>query len=223
LVMQLPQDRAERACEAVAQGVDTIIFGPVADKRQASDIAGWAKAAGGAPCGAWLGPTAARGVAAIKDAGIDYVILSLDAAAAAVLDEGLGYVLALEEGVPDTLLRALDSLPLEAVTVALGTGPLTLRRQLELSRLAGLSRLPLFLRLGEEPTPQELESLRDVGAVAVLVDGEHQEAWSMLAGLRRAIDGLPTRRRRREERLEATLPRQEAGMAKGEEEEEEFE
>lgn len=224
LALGLPPAQATRAGEAAASGADTVIFGPLADKRQAKELGKWVKAAGEAPCGLWLGAATAEEVAAAKKAGIDYVVLSLEALASAVLDEEMGYLLALEEGMADTLLRTLDGLPLEAAMVSLEPGPLTLRRQLDVRRLVGLARLPLFLRLAEEPSPQEMESLREVGVLAIVVDGGRAEVWPLLAGLRRAIDGLPPRRRRREERLEAVLPLgQAAGMAEEEEEEEEEE
>jgi hypothetical protein len=53
------------------------------------------------------------------------------------------------------------------------------------------------------------------------VDGRDPSAWGRLAALRQAIDGLPPRARRREERPQAVLPLRELVPSLAEEEEEE--
>lgn len=224
LAVHLPPSQAERAADAISQGADTIITGPFVQGRKAQEMARYVKGANNNPCGVWLGSGTPAQISSAKKAGMDYVVLSLDAPATALLGEEIGYVLALEGEVPDTMLRSLDGLPFDALLITMEAGPPTLRRQLEIRRLAGLSRLPLFLRMANEPTAEELKSLRDSGVIAVVVDGDQQESWAALPNLRQAIDGLPPRRRRRQERLEAMLPlKQSPGLAEEEEEEEEFE
>lgn len=220
LALQLPFSQGKKIADAGAQGVDTVIIGPNDGAIDVERWTKWLKPAEGTPCGIWLGASQPQDVAAAKEAGFDYVVLSLDALASSVLDEDMSYLLAAEEGLNDAMVRMLEGLPMDALVVAGGKGPWTLRWQLEVRRLVGLSRMPLFMLIEEELSSEDLESLRDVGVAAVVLDGGRKEVWPMLESLRRMIDELPPRRRGREDHMEALLPAI-SGVAEEEEEEDE--
>ena len=140
--------------------------------------------------------------------------------APALLEEKAGYVLMLEGELSDTYLRSTELLPLEAVFLPQGKGPLTVRALMELRRIAVLTRKPIMMPVAPTAAGGELECLRDSGVSLLLVDGDDTAALEALPSLRRAVEALPAPRRRREERMGAVLPRL-ADLAAAEEGEEE--
>lgn len=69
--------------------------------------------------------------------------------------------------------------------------------------------------------PRELESLRDSGVVIAALDGDQKGTLDALPALRQAVQALPPRRHRREERPEALVPRAEPATPSADEEGEE--
>ena len=215
--MRPPDDLAGRGVDAVFLSLSN----PQADMKQ---LARWAKEAGDVPCGAQVMAASGGTVAALKEAGADFLVFDAEATSAeALLETEMGYVLAISGEPPDSFLRALDGFPLDGLWVHDWRGPLTVHRQIELRRVHLLSRTPLFVPVRPDIGPAELECLRDAGVVAVAVNGTEAGTWQQLGDLRQAIDGLPTRARRREERPEVVLPLgRELAPQVEEEEEEEF-
>jgi len=214
--MRPPDDLAGRGVDAVLLSLSN----PQADMKQ---LARWAKEAGDVPCGAQVMAASGRTVAALKEAGADFLVFDAEATSAeALLETEMGYVLALSGEPPDSFLRTLDTFPLDGLWIHDWRGPLTVHRQIELRRVHLLSRTPLFAPIQPDIGPAELECLRDAGVVAVAVNGMEAGAWQQLGDLRQAIDGLPPRARRREEKPDVVLPlgREVAPQIEEEEEEE---
>jgi hypothetical protein len=206
LGVQLPFEQREKVEESLSQGADTVILGPITAKAPADTFDAWAKSSEKAALGIWLGDASDEDIAKAKDAGIDYAVISLNSSAITTLHDELGYMLIAQEDLPDSTLRMLEGSPVEAIIVDTGRGPSTLRKQLELKRLASFSRLPLFLRIEAEPSPKALEAYREVGVVALLFDGSQKDALSLLSSLRKTVDALPPRKRGRDDGFEARLP-----------------
>jgi hypothetical protein len=216
--MRPPDDLAGR-------GVDAVLLSLSNPQADMSQLSRWAKAAGDVPCGAQVMAASGGTVAALKEAGADFLVFDAEATSAeALLETEMGYVLALSGEPTDSFLRALDTFPLDGLWVHDWRGPLTVHRQIELRRVHLLSRTPLFIPVRPDIGPAELECLRNAGVVAVAVNGAEAGTWQQLGDLRQAIDGLPARARRREERPEVVLPlgRELAPQVEEEEEEEEF-
>jgi len=100
--------------------------------------------------------------------------------------------------------RLLEALSLTALLAPPPALPLTVAGRLALQRLGALTRLPLLVPLPQTADATLLRLLRDAGAAAVVVDAALGPA--ALSALREAIEALPPRPRRREERGEALLP-----------------
>ncbi len=204
-------------------GVDAVLLSLSNPQADMSHLARWAKEAGDVPCGAQVMAASRKTVAALKEAGADFLVFDPEATSAeALLETEMGYVLALSGEPSDSFLRALDTFPLDGLWVDDGRGPLTVHRQIELRRVHLLSRTPLFVPIRPDIGPAELECLRDAGVVAVAVNGMEAGTWQRVSDLRQAIDGLPARTRRREERPEVVLPLGRELAPQLEEEEEEF-
>ena len=207
LMVQGPASSMRPPDDLAGRGVDAVLLSlsnPQADMKQ---LDRWAKKASDVPCGAQVMAASGKTVAALKEAGADFLVFDVEATSAeALLDTEMGYVLALAGEPTDSFLRMLDTFPLDGLWVDDWRGPLTVHRQIELRRLHLLSRTPLFAPVRPDIGPAELQCLRDAGVVAVAVNGMEAGAWQQLGDLRQAIDGLPPRARRREERPAAVLP-----------------
>jgi len=222
LMVHAPASRLRPPDDLTSKGVDAVLLSAANPEAEMGEVARWVKDAGDVPCGAQvLAPTAVE-VAGLKEAGVDFLAFDAEATKAeALLETEMGYLLALSGEPSDSFLRAMEGFPLDGLWLYDWQGPLTVRRQMELRRLHVLSRMPLFVPVLADIAPSELRCLRDAGVAAVAVDGTNTDTWQRLAALRQAIDGLPPRVRRREERLEAVLPLTREIIPQAEEEEEE--
>jgi hypothetical protein len=153
-----------------------------------------------------LGKAVAGAAATARGLGLDYLrVEDHDTPAAALLDEEVGFVLAIEDDATDTFLRILESMPFDALFAGELSQPFTLRRQLELRRISGFAHKPLLLRVQEMLSAEDLECLRDSGVAAVLVQAEARSARRLTA-LREAIAAMRPRRNRRDRDSTAVLP-----------------
>jgi hypothetical protein len=218
LLVTVILDGEEKFAEALEKDAGAVLL----RKPKVDGIKAATERAGEVPLGVWPDVVDAETVAALVEAGADFLAFDDESTpATALLDDKLGYVLVLRDGQDDTYLRVLESLALDAVLLDGWNGPLTLRKQLELRRVAGLTRKPLMLPVSLPIESSELECLRDAGVSILAIEGS-DKALAELAKLLETIEALPGPRRRRESSLEVLLPRA-AEMAAEEEEEEEDE
>ena len=213
LVRLSPGD-AHKAAEAATKGADAVIF----DAIDAGKLKEQTQKVDRLPLGVRLAKGERAAVNAQRQAGADFVVLDPQSALAeALLVEGIGLVLGLGGETSDTVLRLLGDLPLDALLVPAPDEPLTVTRLLELRRLSTLSRTPLITDVPAPADTSHLHALREAGVAGVIIEGR---ALDRLAALRLAIEAIPPRARRREERPEALLPTQAALPAEDEDDEE---
>jgi hypothetical protein len=198
-IVRLSANEGGKASDAAKAGADAVIF--------AGD-AGKLKDAGEAILGAAPDKTDRKSVAALRDAGADFVVLSHDSLAEAMLEEKIGFVLDLRSELEDTPLRLLADLTLDAVIVPALKTPVTLERLLEIRRISALARAPLLVEDDGNADASLLQLLRESGAAGVVASAS---AIGKLGGLRERIAALPTRGKRREDHAEALVPAQAQG------------
>jgi hypothetical protein len=139
----------------------------------------------------------------LREAGIDFIAIEPDTPAAVLLDDDMGYVFVLPEQPEELLLRSLEPLSFEALYLPKVSSPLTVARQIELSRVAAFTRKPLICQVGPNLTSEDLQCLRAAGVIAVVVDGQAEG----IAALKETVASLPVRKVRRDERPVVSLPR----------------
>lgn len=143
-------------------------------------------------------------LAALVEAGIDFIVLAGPGANAAPLaDESVGRVLALERELDDTHLRLLGDLGLDALVIAAPEAPLTVERLLAVRRISALARTPLLASAKPDVDEKSLELLRDSGVAGVVLDDAGK-----LAAVKKRIAALPPRGRRKENHSDALIPAQ---------------
>lgn len=153
-----------------------------------------------------------EGARALRQAGADFIVFSDDTTDAAVLlEEDLGFVMRVALDATDTYLRTVEGLSLDALLVPGLEGSLTVRRTLDLRRIAGFARKALILAVHPEISPVDLEALRDCGVIGVVA--EDAEA---VAALRGKVDALPPRRRPKDARGSTVLLPAAVAIGRGE-------
>lgn len=177
---------AKDASEMASRGVDVVLLSGVKPEA-AKDVTGMV-------AGAAIGGKHDDEAKAYREAGFDFVVFDPNqAAATALLDEEVGYVMTLPRDLDEQELRALESFQLDAVDVGTIESGLTVRRQIELRRMFALMRKPLWSKVKGDISLLELQALRDTNVLVVAV-----EKADDAEKVRAAIDALPPRARRKD-------------------------
>lgn len=135
-------------------------------------------------------------VAAAREAGADFFLFDDGRSHAASLTvDDIGAVLLLGADQDEQRLRSVAAIDLDAVLVETDADLITVREQIELRRVAGLTGAPLLLRSLGRPDTAMLEAWRDAGAPAVLVPAADTAATL------EAARAVPAPRRSTERRL----------------------
>lgn len=187
--------------EMQKRGADVVIL-TGAKPESGKDVAG-------AIVGAVISGKADDEAKAYRESGFDFVVFDPNSASAtALLEEDIGYVLTLPKDLEDNDVRTLESFQLDAIDIGAIDGALTVRRQIELRRVFGMTRKPLLARVKGDITSAELQALRDTNIVVVSADKADD-----IERLRTTIDALPPRARRkdRDDRPTPLVPRPTAG------------
>ncbi|MGH2634201.1 MAG: hypothetical protein ACRDG3_12385 [Tepidiformaceae bacterium] len=172
---------------ALGAGADAVIV-------RAADAAAAARiieplTADKAIAGAWLDRLDNAGAEALRKAGCDFVISTLEGTESAAVDtEKMGQIVVAAEGIEDTTLRALGPLGLDGLFVERPTGAMTLAAQLGLVRLASFASAQLVVTADASASVSDLRVLRDSGAVAVAAaEGTTPEQVKALVELLKAV------------------------------------
>jgi hypothetical protein len=182
---------ANGAGELVKRGADIVILG--SSKSPAS--AGSGKELNGTIAGARIAGKTANEATSYREGGFDFVVFDPNSAAAtALLEEKIGYVLALPDDLSDNEMRTLESFQLDAIDIGTVSGALTVRRQIDLRRIFALTRKPLMATVDANISVSELQALRDTNVLVAVVEGAEN-----VERLRKTIDALPPRSRRKDD------------------------
>lgn len=191
---------------AAEKGADVILI----EKADPGKLKKEAEKAGEASIGVLLDSASREDVAALRDAGADFIVLDPESSRAeAALEEKIGLVVSVDPAAEDTDLRLIGDLSLDALLLPALESPLTLKRALGLRRLAGLARTSLLVPVDAGVDASTLQVLRESGTAGAVL-GEPDAG--KLDRLKETIRKLPPRGRKREEHSDATLP---AGVAHG--------
>lgn len=181
----------------------------------------------GVPWGLYLGDNGDKKVAGLIEVGCDFLVFPVDKRIASIpQNDKTGKVLAVESSMDDSLLRAINFMPIDAVLLTddiEGNGSMIWHQLMIVQHVSNLIAKPLLARVPENITEPEIRALWDAGVDGVIVaKGKEAEA---LGTLRKIIDGLPARAKQKSGKPEAVLPRAVGGRdtdtyMPGEEEEE---
>lgn len=145
---------------------------------------------------------------AYSDGGCDLLAFTLQSTTlGAVASDNIARILSIEADIELERLRALDSLPVDALLLPMTnvTGPWTLE---DLAAVAAVSRRVskyVLLEVSRPPGAAELVALRDAGVHGLVIDLAPAPSGS-LTDLKASLLNMPRRRPARRERAAALLP-----------------
>jgi len=158
--------------------------------------------AGDLPWGVYIGTDVDR-LAKLKDKGCDFIVFNADDAPVSLLsDEGVGRMVELTPGIADGLARSASQLPVDAVLVGGDPAP-SVKRLLVCQHMSNMVGKPLIARAPADMSDDELRELWETGISGIAVDIDSR---GKLAGLRAAIDRLPSSRRKKGGKPDVSLP-----------------
>ena len=220
LVAVVPQGDAEHLADIVA-GADAGLLSMAKLGSGAKALEQMSQAVPDIPWGGWLKEIGKEGVGKV---GGDFIVFPAEKAALAMLDdEETGKILEVEPWLEPGLLRAIDSLPVDAVLIAAEDKQfLTWHHLMLFQRCVNILSKPLLVLAPPEVTSGELAALWEAGVRGVVVKAGVE---GKIAGIRQMLDKLPVPSRDKRNKAGPLLPRMgvETGVVSEEEEEEEEE
>lgn len=145
---------------------------------------------------------------AYREHGCDLLVFQLQGTLASALDgEEVGRVLCLEPGVEEHELRAIDTLPVDALLVNMSTvsGPWMLHDLMAVGSISRRASKYILVAVAQPPGKKDLEALRDLGVRGLVLD-VGVATPEALTELKAALLEMPRRRPQRKERTAALLP-----------------
>jgi hypothetical protein len=161
------------------------------------------------PTGLYMEETDAKSVEAALEAGADFLVFPASSRVFAAPDEkGPGRILQVESSMDDSLLRAVNSLPVDAVMVtdSFTGGALAWHELMIFQHLANMFAKPLIVNLPADTTADELKALWEAGVDGVVVDAAAMKAGG-IRELQKNIAKLPPRSARKQGKRDVTLGR----------------
>jgi len=152
------------------------------------------------PWGGWLKEAGKEGV------GADFIVFPAEKAALAMFgEEKPGKILEVEPWLEPGLLKAVDSLPVDAVLIAVEDSPfLTWHHLMLFQRCVNILNKPLLVLVPPGVTAAELGALWEAGVRGVVVKAE---AEGPVVGIRQMLDKLPAPSAGKRDKTGPLLPR----------------
>ncbi len=161
------------------------------------------------PAGLYIEDADDKELEALAEAGADFFIFPASGRIIpAANDKKTGRILQVESSLDDSLLRAVNGLPVDAVLVSdtFTGGALSWHELMIFQHLGNTLAKPLIFNIPADITEDEMKALFEAGADGVLVDGSALKAGD-LKKIMESIAKLPPRAARKRGRIEVMLPR----------------
>ncbi|MCX5999923.1 MAG: hypothetical protein NTU41_10145 [Chloroflexi bacterium] len=206
LVARVPDSDVGLVAQVAKAHIDAIL---IRDKTfsRADVLRRIGESAGDVPWGLWADFIDADDPGRLTEAGGDFIVLDRSTAPATVLQEGeLGKVLLVGPSEEDSLVGAVDELPVDLVLLdgVAENGVLTIRDIMCSQRLSLLVEKPLLVATRPDLTDVEVQSLWEAGVRGLVVEGKGPTLDDTLAKLSQSIERLRPPKKRSDRR--AVLP-----------------
>lgn len=167
----------------IAAGADAGLLSIASLDTGAEEIKQVSQAMPDIPWGGWLKELSGEGVGEL---GADFVVFTSETLLFA--EEKTGKVLEVEPWLEPGLLKAVDSLPVDAVFIANEKEKLTWGDLMFFQRCTNILNKPLLVKLAPEVTAAELGTLWEVGVRGIVVQ---TKAEGKITEIRQTLEKLP--------------------------------
>jgi len=204
----LTKDNVGMAASAVERGVDALLISLHSVAEGVSELGQVTQLAANVPWGIWLQYPTVEEVQQVREMGCDFVLFEGARTFSALLrEEGLGRIMKIDTSLSDSLVRAIDRLPIDALLIGDGMGePLSVYQLMNYHRFVLLTRKPLLVWGASSMSDLEVEMLWEAGLVGVFLQTEPSSLENQLSALRQAIDKLPSSRKKPRTAPDVSLP-----------------
>ena len=175
------------------------------------------------PGGGWFKAVDKKTQKNISSTSCDFVVFPADLPLAAAQKEKLGRILEVDASWSDGMLRAAGELPVDAVLLSSQNGEesLNYNRLMLVQRAASLINKPILVLITGSYGAAELQALWDTGVSGVVIEVTDTKSAEVLAGLRKAIDGLKIPDKVKKTKTSPLIPRLRPEAPQNQDEEEE--
>lgn len=165
-------------------------------------------ARGGKPWGVSAKEASLDMVVKLAGMGCDFLVFEeVGTPAGVLLEDNLGKLLSVALDLPDSLARAVDHLPVDAILVELeDASSLTVHQILLCRRLTGLMRKPLLAAVSPDLGQEDVEALCQAGVKGLVVRAAADKGENAFQRLRKAIESIRPAAKKRREKLVALVP-----------------
>jgi hypothetical protein len=208
IVASMPVGNAELAIIAVESGADAVLM--TAEHRKKDEVFAQLRSARmDIPWGVFLDMATRRETEQLIEIGCDFVVLNPAKTPAAVLnEERIGKVLQIDPSLSDNLARSINRLSIDAVllsTLGRTEAHITIQDLMAYERLAAAAGKHLLAAIPPALPIDDVESLWSLGVRGLVVDMTTKNPELRLSQIKEAIQKLPARKKRGD-RISATLP-----------------
>ncbi len=163
-------------------------------------------AAGDVPLGILLKGANEERASELAGSGCDFVVFDIKTAAAVLQQEEIGRLLVLEPSSDQGLVRAINSLEIDAVLIGAGEGDhaVSVEHLLIVRRFVELLEKPVMVTLPSRTTRAELAALSQAGVEGVVAPPA--PSVEGLTALKQTLAGLPRGAKRRRAKMGAMIP-----------------
>lgn len=197
------------AASAVERGADALLISLHSVTEGVNELGQVTQLAANVPWGVWLESSSPEEMRLVREIGCDFILFEGARTPSALLrEEGLGRIMKIDTSLSDSLMRAIDRLPVDALLIGNGMGepPLSVYQLMNYYRFVLLTRKPLLVLVTSEMTNLEVETLWEAGLVGIFLETEPALLENQLSMLRQAIDKLPSSRKKPRSVPDVSLP-----------------
>ena len=210
------------------KGADAVLLHPAGSRLSAKTVDTAISSLGDIPVGILLDDVSAADTAPLMKSGCDFVVFTANSPVQAMpQDEAIGKILRIEPSLEDSLIRVINSLPVDAILTTELYKPgniMDWHHLISLRRLDLMLTKPLLIEVPAEIAASELQAIweADVKGLVIEADASRPDIFQKIS---HDISQLPPRAARKPGKAEVLLPStggfQETGTP--DEEEEEYE
>jgi hypothetical protein len=187
-----------------------ILINPEGSQVSVSSIQKLVKNLSDIPVGLYIEDAEEKEVAALAEAGCDFMVFPPSSRIVTPVssEKKPGFILHVESSMDDSLLRAINSLPVDAVIAAdtFEGGSLSWHKLMIFQHMANTMAKPLIINIPADITESEMKALFETGAEGMMVEASTLKDGG-LKKLQNMISKLPPRSARKRGKVDATLPR----------------
>ena len=191
------------------KGADAALLHPAGSRLSAKTVETAIRSLGDIPGGLLLDDVSAADTAPLMKAGCDFVVFTANSPVQAMpQDKAIGKILRIEPSLEDSLIRVINSLPVDAVLTTELYQPgneMDWHHLMSLQRLGLMLTKPLLATVSPGIAAGELQALRDAGTKGLVIEADAGQP-DTLPKISRDISQLPPPTARKSGKAEALLP-----------------